>query len=118
MMTLNIPWDNVICICLVLIVILPLFIDTGIVPTESMDPTIKMNSRIWYKRLTLPTINSINVDDIIVVHPTEAFYNHEFGDSETKLLVKRVVGVPVSATLVAVHTATMPVRLDSYSNRY
>ena len=98
MMTLNIQWDKIICLCLVVIVFLSLFINTGIVPTESMDPTIKMNSRIWYKRLTLPTINSINVDDIIVIHPTEAFYNHEFGDSETKLLVKRVVGVPVSVT--------------------
>lgn len=92
MMTLNIPWDKIISSCLVVIAILSLFINTGFVPTESMDPTIKMNNRIWYKRL----INSINVDDIIVIHPTEAFYNHEFGDSETKLLVKRVVGVPVS----------------------
>ena len=96
MMTLNIQWDKIICICLVLIVILSLFINTVIVPTESMDPTIKMNSRIWYKRLMLPTINSINIGDIIVFNPTEAFYYHQFGDSETKLLVKRVVGVPVS----------------------
>ena len=109
MMTINIPWDKIICSCFIIIVILSQFINTGFVPTESMDPTIKMNSRIWYKRIW-PMINSFNVKDIIVFHPTEAFYYHEYGDSETKLLVKRVVGVPVSVIHIC--------RLDSYSNLY
>jgi len=62
-----------------------------------MSPTIKINSRVWYKRILLPTNNSIGVGDAIVF--LKGFYQHQLGDSETELLVKRVVGMPVSTIL-------------------
>ena len=96
---MDIPWSHIVLFCLVSFLILATFIGTGIVPSESMSPTIKMNSRVWYKRILLPTNNSIRLGDAIVFLPTKGFYQHQLGDSETELLIKRVVGVPVSTIL-------------------
>ena len=100
MTNIQLHWHVIICYFLVLsFIFVVAFIGTGVVPSESMSPTIRTNSRVWYKRLLLPLWLSnelIKVGDIVVFLPTIGFYHHPYGDSEVKMLVKRVIGLPVS----------------------
>ena len=63
--TMIIPWSHIMLFCLITFLILATFIGTGIMPSESMSLTIKINSRVWYKRILLPTNNSIRLGDAI-----------------------------------------------------
>ena len=94
-----IQWKDIVCCFLIAIVLAALIFGSGVVPTKSMIPTIQMNTRVWYKRIILPQMfSSLRRGDIVIFVPTEEFYRRQ-RDWEIKLLVKRVIGVPVELLL-------------------
>ena len=82
-------WAGIVVVALIAAFVIRTYVvESFVVPTGSMYPTIKVQDRILVNKLSFDFGNQVRTGDIVVFHEAPA------DPEKTPILVKRVIGLP------------------------